>query len=179
MLFVTFRNISLSGSSQTLNDCPAGIPRDKYLTVHGGVCYDFYVEPGYELDYVSANEDCNSRGGSIVLVKSKDVSDYLINQLIYEYGDASPIWIGLTDKTTEGTYVWEDGTPLGSDYTNWDPSRNGTSASHDCVYLNPGKNGLWNEDNCEDSFFGLFAHERPYVCQYRPRPGSEATTVAA
>ncbi|BFZ12348.1 hypothetical protein BsWGS_15387 [Bradybaena similaris] len=154
------------GLAEPLDNCPAGLERDEYLKVHGEFCYDFYVPK--PLDYDSANQACGIHGGTLVLVKSKDISDYLIDQLIYVYGAGSRIWIGLNDKVHEGTYVWEDGTPLAA-YINWDPSRNGTDTNHDCVNFDPSKNGFWNEDYCEDTFFGLFEHERPYVCQYKVR----------
>ncbi|BFZ12347.1 hypothetical protein BsWGS_15386 [Bradybaena similaris] len=165
------------GSAQTINDCPVGVPRDTYLKVHGGFCFDFFVPS--PVDYNTANAECNKHGGTLPIVTSKDISDFLIDQLVYEYGAGSRIWIGLNDKATEGTYVWEDGTPLSSSYSNWDPSRNSTSANHDCVNFDPTKNGVWNEDYCEDTFFGLFEHERPYVCQYKARAGSVTTTHSA
>ncbi|CAG5133936.1 unnamed protein product [Candidula unifasciata] len=161
------------GSAQTIDDCPAGIIRDKYLTLHGGNCFEFLVD--WPADYNTASEDCGARGGTLVLVNNKDISDYLIDQLIYEYGKASKVWIGLNDKAKEGTYVWEDGTPL-SGYSNWAPTRNGTSANHDCVFFDASKQGFWDEDFCEDQLFGFIEHKRPYVCQYRARNGRATTT---
>jgi hypothetical protein len=168
MLSLCLTVVTLLGLSaaQTINDCPASVFKDKFLKLHGGICYQFVLD--IPLDYNTALDDCKAHGGTLVLDKSKDVTDFLIDQLIYELGDGSKIWIGLNDKTTEGTYVWEDGTTL-SDYTNWAPGRNSSNQLHDCVNFDPSKNGAWEEDFCKDLIFGLFLYERPYVCQYKTR----------
>lgn len=133
----------------------------------------------YPLDWNTASEDCRVRGGTLALPKTKALSDYLIDSLIYSYGSGLQIWIGLSDKAKEGTFQWEDGTPLlATDYQNWPQGVNGTNPNRDCVCLDPSRSGQWAEDSCSDTLFGLILHERPYVCQYKARASSVSPTPA-
>lgn len=53
-------------------------------------------------------------------------------------------WIGLSDQVTEGTFLWEDATPL--DYTNWAPGQPDDWNNADCVQILP--SGEWDDANC-------------------------------
>jgi hypothetical protein len=48
-------------------------------------------------------------------------------------------WIGLDDRSTEGTFKWTDGTPLTIAESNWasgEPNNGGTSVyPEDCAYV--------------------------------------------
>jgi len=55
------------------------------------------------------------------------------------------IWIGFTDETDEGTFVWSDGTEV--DYTNWSGGEpNNWSGDEDCTVVR--SNGSWNDLSC-------------------------------
>jgi hypothetical protein len=78
-------------------------------------------------------------------------------------------WIGLTDRVTEGTFVWDDGTPLA--FTNWhagEPNNGGSGATYqeDCVIIAGERVGKqWDDRPCDASEVptsGSFA----YLCQY-------------
>lgn len=170
-VYCCYPDFVLTGTAQTTDGCPAALTRDEHLAVYGDHCYEFITT--HVLDYTTAEKYCTNHGGTLLLVKSKDVSDYVIDKLVLDFNNANKIWIGLSDRLKEGTYVWEDGSPLG-DYTNWAPDNgplnNSTSGTlQDCVTLDPNKNGRWEEDACANPLFGLFLHERPFVCQYRVR----------
>ena len=62
-------------------------------------------------------------------------------------GTASPNgWIGGTDITTEGTFVWTDVTSF--TYTNWMASEPGGTEAHDCIQMRF-VDGEWDEFNCD------------------------------
>jgi hypothetical protein len=61
-------------------------------------------------------------------------------------------WIGATDVTAEGTFVWADGTPLG--FAAWAPGQPDQGGAEevleeDCVELHEADDGLWNDLRCE------------------------------
>ncbi|MFU7557529.1 lectin-like protein, partial [Roseiconus sp. JC912] len=66
------------------------------------------------------------------------------NELLYETFGIG-VWIGLTDETTEGTFVWSDGTPLS--FTKWN---GGTPSGGDYTYIT--SNGEWRNDNNGNRF---------------------------
>ncbi|CAG5134018.1 unnamed protein product [Candidula unifasciata] len=179
IIFLSLICLSTAAAADQEDNCPPNIARDQFLKVNGVNCYQFVL--GYKLDYTTAQQFCTNRGGTLLLVKSKNVTDFIIDQLTFEFSNANKIWIGLSDRDTEAEFLWEDGTPLG-DYTNWGPhsgpSHNTTTSGiQDCVTFDPNKGGLWEEDVCSDLFLGLFTHERPFVCQYRLR-GSSTVLLA-
>ena len=72
-------------------------------------------------------------------------------------GNNMAAWIGLTDSSLEGTFVWEDGTSF--DYNNWSPNEpSGGNSEADCVHLYA--NGMWNDRQCND-FPSYFVCNRP------------------
>lgn len=53
-------------------------------------------------------------GGTLASVRSQANNDWLAARLSVQY-----VWIGLSDEAVEGSFVWDDATPLA--YTNWAP----------------------------------------------------------
>ena len=60
-------------------------------------------------------------------------------------------WIGLNDKTTEGTYLWSDGSALGT-YKNWKTNQPNSDSSvresQDCVKIEGDNAGVWDDVLC-------------------------------
>ncbi|KAI8488341.1 Collectin-11 [Branchiostoma belcheri] len=77
------------------------------------MCYKF---SDYK-NYTDASSDCQAAGGHLVMPKDQATKDFLSKQLRARY--IMNIWIGLTDEVTEGTWMWEDGTTLGTGWNNW------------------------------------------------------------
>uniref|UniRef100_A0A2C9K560 C-type lectin domain-containing protein n=1 Tax=Biomphalaria glabrata TaxID=6526 RepID=A0A2C9K560_BIOGL len=165
-------------TSQDINLCPDGPAKDRYLKVHGDFCYQFVVYRKYT--HSEAQTDCELQGGSLVLVKTADIQNFVYQQLTTTYNDAyDRVWIGLNDLAQEDHYVWEDGTKLGF-YSNWyqgeGPSsttanHNFTHITRDCVVMDisPSVGGKWRESSCESSAVLLVLSAREahsYVCQY-------------
>ncbi|XP_034146954.1 C-type lectin domain family 6 member A-like [Esox lucius] len=100
-----------------------------------------------ENNWEYANQDCLKRGAQLVIINSPEEQKFLITLNIRS-------WIGLTDRETEGTWRWVDGTPLTTAY--WggkEPnSGGGIYKDEDCAEINniwysdPVKN--WNDDLC-------------------------------
>ncbi len=79
-----------------------------------------------------------SLGGHVTAINSAAEQDFLDRT----FGFTS-FWIGLNDRTTEGTHVWSSGDPV--TYTNWAPLEPNTS-SLDAVFFqtsNDANGGKW------------------------------------
>ncbi|XP_059159258.1 macrophage mannose receptor 1-like [Physella acuta] len=172
------------GTPLTVNDCPAGLPRDTYLQVHGNSCWQFVLFRRYT--HSKARQDCEKNGGTLALVKDAETQSYLYHELLNTYRSHSLVWIGLNDLDNENVYKWEDGTPL--DYHNWD-SGEGPGAgsithifnheSDDCVTIDASSGGKWAEYPCDSYNFLFFAdpEEHYYICQFQVS-ASTSTTAA-
>jgi large repetitive protein len=60
-------------------------------------------------------------------------------------------WVGLNDISSEGTWVWDDGTAVS--YTNWHSGEpNNSGGNEDCVQLNRFTDQSWNDEPCGSAF---------------------------
>ncbi len=62
------------------------------------------------------------------------------------------LWLGLSDITAEGTFIWENsGKPL--TYTKWtDGKPDDFGQREDCVHMwCPNENGEWNDWHCDET----------------------------
>ena len=69
-------------------------------------------------------------------------------------GEKAGLWLGATDITTEGTFVWENsGKPLA--YTNWSNGEpNDLSHIENCLHMwCYFENGYWNDVPCDYKTF--------------------------
>ena len=68
-------------------------------------------------------------------------------------------WIGLNDISSEGSFVWEDGSSVS--FTNWHSGEpNNGGGGEDCTQLNRyHPTQTWNDEPCGQ---GL-----PFVCEYQ------------
>ena len=107
--------------------------------------------------WTAAESVAVSIGGHLATINDAAEDAWVVST----FGSYLPVWIGLNDRTTEGTYVWTSGEPVS--YLNWRPGEPNNSGNEDLVYL--GSNG-WN-DYCEnrggcDALYGLV--EVPTAC---------------
>ncbi|XP_069138877.1 protein tolkin-like [Argopecten irradians] len=126
-----------------------GCPTDWILL--NGVCYKYF--PTFET-WLEANQTCAMfEGGTLFITEDID--------LVYEVMNPNKVvvWIGLSDITKEGTFMWNDNTPLDTTKlgASWKPGQpNDNDGQEDCVEVNKSKKLL--DQNCD-------VRTRPYVCQ--------------
>ncbi len=125
----------------------------------GGQCFVLFPGPKTR---ANAELDCVALGGHLATVKTA-ASNAVVTALV----SATPsAFLGGNDLTTEGTFVWPDGTP--ATYTNWrtgEPNNgNGGGYEEDCIVIQGLLAGVWDDRPCApppvDS--GSYA----YVCSY-------------
>ncbi|KAK0043301.1 macrophage mannose receptor 1 [Biomphalaria pfeifferi] len=80
-LFIVTAFMGLA-TCQSNDDCPATVPRDTYLKVFGGFCLQFLVSQ--KRTHTQARQDCQSRGGTLALVKTQEIQTFLYTALSNE-----------------------------------------------------------------------------------------------
>ncbi|XP_039397350.1 C-type lectin domain family 4 member F-like [Mauremys reevesii] len=97
-----------------------------------------------------AERFCVSQDSHLTSVSSQAEQDFLSS----DTKDQNH-WIGLTDRETEGSWRWVDGTEYRADTSrgfwaenqpdNWDQ---GIGGREDCVHIHSINRNLWNDANC-------------------------------
>ncbi|XP_066297255.1 CD209 antigen-like [Branchiostoma lanceolatum] len=84
------------------------------------MCYKFATD---EKTYSDAKSSCRATGGHLAMPKDQATNDFLVKQIKDSFPSKYIFpWIGLTAQVQEGTWVWDDGTALGTgQWNNWDP----------------------------------------------------------
>jgi hypothetical protein len=78
-------------------------------------------------------------GGHLVHINDAAENDFVTTRFgtgILDFVHRGGLWIGLTDQVTEGTFVWADGTPLGTGYSNFasgEPNNCAPLPDHTCL----------------------------------------------
>ncbi|XP_077946719.1 CD209 antigen-like protein C isoform X2 [Gasterosteus aculeatus] len=122
--------------------CPEG------WTMFSPSCYLLSTRYG---SWENGRKDCRAQGADLVIINSLEEQKFLsiINTRLS--------WIGLSDKDTEGTWKWIDGTLLTAKY--WYRDANvvepnnggiGSTVEEDCAVIKPDQNtqNSWNDVSC-------------------------------
>ncbi|XP_055364164.1 uncharacterized protein LOC114843184 [Betta splendens] len=115
-----------------------------------------YTQSGWQyfegsVYYVSCNrkmwnqsrEDCLQRGADLMIIDSTEEQDFF-----QKFRKA--MWIGLTDRETEGVWKWVDGTLLTTSFWGPDEPNSYQGKDEDCAVTRyHGGEESWNDDKCE------------------------------
>ena len=124
-----------------------------------GSCLVFVATP---ITYVAAKAACAAMNAHLAYLKTAAL-DTFAEQFI----GMTETWIGATDRVTENTFLWDDGTAVA--FTNWgmsEPNNGGNTYQEDCVII-AGMRATkqWDDRPCDATEVptsGSFA----YLCQY-------------
>ena len=106
--------------------------------------YDGKIVKFYKasLPYKVAQRFCEENGGSLVKIDSQEKNDAIAKKVAEI--DEWTFFIGATDEKEEGTFVWQDGSPL--TYQNWAKSEpNNDTICGEENYVQMYKDGTWND----------------------------------
>ncbi|XP_019619436.1 PREDICTED: sushi, von Willebrand factor type A, EGF and pentraxin domain-containing protein 1-like [Branchiostoma belcheri] len=120
-------------------------------------CFWSSTRGNQRLNYRAALQVCKSHGGTLAMIKNAGVQTFLTEHLNRVSGRRAQrnYWIGLDDLDMERSFVWNDGTPLGS-YRKF--RSRAPHKSRDCMVLwRTNKLTRWILQNCRDRL--------PYICQ--------------
>jgi hypothetical protein len=132
---------------------------DKAQVGPDGSCFVFVSTPKI---YVDAKAACAAMNAHLAYLKTAQLDAFAET-----FVGLTNTWIGLTDRATEGTFVWDDGSALA--FTSWgtdEPNNGGNMYQEDCGLLAGAKvDKAWDDRPCDATEIptsGNFA----YLCQY-------------
>jgi len=156
------------GQSETCdaldNDCSGDID-------DGGVCpctVDWYDDEAYmfctdRTDWSAAQTSCETYGYQLTSINDGDEHAWL-DDTAYSVRSSRVWWTGYTDSTSEGTWVWEDGS--GSTYDGWADGEPGGGRSQNCALMWPRYGGYWYDYYCSyDTLYYGDDYGIGYICE--------------
>nr|XP_015217385.1 PREDICTED: macrophage mannose receptor 1-like [Lepisosteus oculatus] len=114
-----------------------------------GNCYWFVSNPNLLTTWYEAQRKCFNLGALLLTIKSEQEQFYINGFLPdLQQVEVPDIWIGLSDKETDGTFQWEDKKPV--TFQNWAPSHpHNTANMWDCGQIYTGDvEGKWETTSC-------------------------------
>ncbi|XP_062340567.1 macrophage mannose receptor 1 [Osmerus eperlanus] len=125
--------------------CDAG-----YL-LFGDHCYHFESERA--MNWQDAENYCSNQNGHLASFQDQEELSFLTAHM------PGSAWVGLNDITTEGHFVWTDGSP--ADFLPWGPNQpDNWQGNEDCMHIRAHDHvepGLLNDDYC------MSTHE--FICK--------------
>ncbi|XP_078021645.1 uncharacterized protein LOC144461835 [Epinephelus lanceolatus] len=102
----------------------------------------FYYISSINKTWQDSRDDCVRRGADLMIINSKEEQEFT-----RKYRQI--MWIGLTDRETEGVWKWVDGTLLTTSFWHSGEPNNYEGTNEDCVAVNyhDYKNS-WNDLEC-------------------------------
>ena len=150
---------TLANIKQYMKHCPLENPN--YILVDNQ-CY--YIQTN-SANYETAKETCKEKltdyGGMRLFQPRSTVQNELIMKLAQEAtGKTSWVWLGITDNTTEGEFMYEDnGWPIKFE-PSWHSSYGSRGTAYNCVlsYMNDGSSSSfsnWLDQDCSKNYFSI------------------------
>jgi cysteine-rich repeat protein len=95
-----------------------------------GTCFAWYA-PTTLLRYVSAEDFCEAKGGTLASFRSAEEQVEVMAALVGSAMAISPVWIGLSDRGVEGDWRWESGADLL--YADWGVGEGAGGVAESCL----------------------------------------------
>ncbi|KAL8568069.1 hypothetical protein ACOMHN_000293 [Nucella lapillus] len=136
------------------------------LRVHGNMCYSFNKNLHYT--YNDASRYCQHYGGNLATIRDQSTQTFLYTTMHSGLGYGGEVWIGLSDRRSEGSFEWSDGTAI--TYQRWAPGQPYNvlglgDSEEDCVFMDMGEGGLWHDNVCNHLLF--LSYKKAFICEYR------------
>jgi hypothetical protein len=137
--------------------------------------------------WVDAEAEAISLGGHLVTVNDASENAFLVNTFVLNGHSGDPLWIGLNDAATEGTFVWSSGAPVA--YVNWQAGEpNNTNGNEDYGTINwpfangaTSDHGTWNDAPLNGTVGYPGTTDGPYfgIAEIVPEPAALALAAPA
>ena len=102
----------------------------------------YYVQMTWDEAY----QTCQSSGTDLVSIHSSEE-----NTFVFNLAGNKTTWTGGSDRDTEGSFTWTDGTPWDTNlWSSGNPDQ--FLVNQDCVTMSKLKEGLFNDVRCTERF---------------------------
>jgi hypothetical protein len=129
-----------------------------------GTCYTAHVTT--RQTWANGRAACQAIGADLAVIRTT-ADNTMLTALI---GDVEA-FVGGSDRTTEGTFLWVDGSAL--TYTNWrvntppnlnEPNNGNGNYQEDCIVLQGQLGGVWDDRPCDSTEVMAPAGTHFFVC---------------
>ena len=132
------------------NDCDGSKDNDGLcpcdVEEYGGHAYMFCEVP---VAWTTGETSCLTYGYDYTTVNDVSENTWIIDQSYPRF--PGKWWIGLNDRSSEGTFVWANGET--ATYRNWHSGEpNDSGGNEDCTQLGRWLDDTWNDEPCTSSF---------------------------
>uniref|UniRef100_A0A8C2RTC5 C-type lectin domain-containing protein n=1 Tax=Capra hircus TaxID=9925 RepID=A0A8C2RTC5_CAPHI len=103
-----------------------------------------------------ANEDCISKGGTLVVPRSSDEINALRDYGKRSLPGVNDLWLGINDMVAEGKFVDVNG--LAISFLNWDQAQPNGGKRENCAFFSQSAQGKWSDEACSSS--------KRYICEF-------------
>lgn len=122
-----------------------------------------YLMCGSEATWLAARDSCASIGMTLARVDSAEENQWLFDNVYDVDLPSDALWVGGTDASVEGEWLWPDGTLFwlgdntgtaqGGLFTNWYNNHPGGNQFNDCMAIDLGAviQPGWYADRCDTS----------------------------
>ncbi|XP_078063769.1 CD209 antigen-like protein A, partial [Mustelus asterias] len=115
---------------------------------HNQSCYRSSTE---KKDWDTANRKCESQNSQLLIINSQQEQNF-VNRSILDTN--RQYLMGLTDRESEGNWIWVDGTPVS--LSRWSSNEPNNVGNEDCSVI---RSSGWNDVSCSREF--------PFICEKR------------
>ncbi|XP_045208345.2 perlucin-like protein isoform X2 [Mercenaria mercenaria] len=143
-----FRSLRIALLFQTVvASCPNG-----WLS-HNQSCFLFSHDREY---WPGAFQMCKIMGGQLVEIHSAAKNNFLLQQI---KSSGHTFWIGLSDVSEEGNWIWMPSLTSSAEYHNWNTGQpstvNANNEPENCAVIYT--TGKWNDAACSSLYY--------YICE--------------
>ncbi len=131
--------------------------------------------------WTEAESEARAYGGHLATIRNQNEQNWVFVTFGYLNGASRPLFIGLSDRVSEGFYEWISGEPV--TYGNWqDGSPNNARTNEDYIYINAPNTataGGWDDvpsPFLDFSIYGVI--ELPALAKPTPTPTGNAVLIA-
>ncbi|XP_033733913.1 perlucin-like [Pecten maximus] len=134
---------------QALASCPHG------WTPNAESCYHVSRD---DATWAEAQKMCESHHGSHLARIETEPEEKFIESMLRDYHHEHEYWLGASDWTVEGEWMWEPEGTASFMYTNWKPGQPDNHGGDDNCLLIEGRSLFyWKDEDCHD--------RNLYVCE--------------